>query len=404
MASAMVPIRHEDSGKPRNTRTRGCSAPLPIPTDAWTDIEVDFIVNLPTSADGYTRIAMCIDRHSKEVILWATKDDLTAVRFAQEFTDNVVRRQGLPRLLRTDCDPVFISKVWAHVAQQLKIQHKLAAPYRHEQIGQAERANRHIEQVLRALCNGDEEWARRLAVAELTINTTPTSTIGLAPFEIVHGWLPRIKDSDDIAMPTDGEDLSLHMRRVQEYVTQQLIEAGDRSIRDDGRDFTPQVGDRVYLSTDNLSNRLVGSEDSRLRDRFIGPFIVLKREATGVHIEVPYDWHIRQPIAIHRLRPCRDRSLPPVSVEYDEAGELQVVHEVEDVVGHTATGRGRRACAREFCVRWKGYGTEYDTMIPDLELAKTAPQLLLRYITTENLRVSRATLRELETYTPPEEM
>ena len=194
------------------------------------------------------------------------------------------------------------------------------------------------------------------------------------------------------------------MRRVQEYVTQQLIEAGDRSIRDDGRDFTPQVGDRVYLSTDNLSNRLDGSEDSRLRDRFIGPFIVLKREATGVHIEVPYDWHIRQPIAIHRLRPCRDRSLPPVSVEYDETGELQVVHEVEDVVGHTSTGRGRRACAREFCVRWKGYGTEYDTMIPDLELAKTAPQLLLRYITTENLRVSRATLRELETYTPPEEM
>ena len=114
-------------------------------------------------------------------------------------------------------------------------------------------------------------------------------------------------------MPTDGEDLSSHMRRVQEYVTQQLIEAGDRSIRDDGRDFTPQVGDRVYLSTDNLSNRLDGSEDSRLRDRFIGPFIVLKREATGVHIEVPYDWHIRQPIAIHRLRPCRDRSLPPVS-------------------------------------------------------------------------------------------
>ena len=93
----------------------------------------------------------------------------------------------MPRLLRTDCDPVFISEVWAHVAQQLKIQHKLAAPYRHEQIGQAERANRHIEQVLRALCNGDEEWARRLAVAELTINTTPTRTIGLAPFEIVHG-------------------------------------------------------------------------------------------------------------------------------------------------------------------------------------------------------------------------
>ena len=93
-----------------------------------------------------------------------------------------------------------------------------------------------------------------------------------------------------------------------------------------------------------------------------------------------------------------------MTVECDEDGELRVVHEVEDVVGHTATGRGRRACARTFRVRWKGYGTEYDTMIPDLELAKSAPQLLLRYITSENLRVTRATLRELQTHGAPGEM
>ena len=57
--------------------------PLPIPTECWKSVSLDFIFGLPEDAQGNTGILVFVDRFSKMVHLTAVPSNITAERSAE---------------------------------------------------------------------------------------------------------------------------------------------------------------------------------------------------------------------------------------------------------------------------------------------------------------------------------
>ena len=95
----------------------------------------------------------------------------------------------------------------------------------------------------------------------------------------------------------------------------------------------------------------------------MGPYVVvgLDDNTEAVHVELPLRWQVQQPISLDRLKPCFLAGLPPVQVEVDpDTGTKYVVAEVERIVGHTCSGRGRNRVVATLTVRFAGYEADFD--------------------------------------------
>lgn len=97
------------AAKHENVAPPGLLQPLPIPSEVWTDISMDFITGLPKSA-GKDVIFVVVDRLSKYSNFMAISHPYTAASLAQTYLDNVLKLHGWPRSIVCDRDPVFISK------------------------------------------------------------------------------------------------------------------------------------------------------------------------------------------------------------------------------------------------------------------------------------------------------
>jgi len=84
---------------------------LPIPSQVWEDISLDFVSGLPPSR-GYTFILVVVDRFSKGIHLGALPSHYISYKVAELFVSIVCKLHGLPRSIVSDRDPLFISHFW----------------------------------------------------------------------------------------------------------------------------------------------------------------------------------------------------------------------------------------------------------------------------------------------------
>lgn len=390
--------------KPRNWRKAGPALPLPVATRAWRNIQVDFIPQLPASTPrggegAMTRIATIIDRHSKMVVLIATTDDITTDDFAALFIDHVWKRFGLPDEVHSDSDPLFVARAWARTLDILEVYRKLGAPYNHQATGQVERANQSVEAILRAYVDSDQEWATRLPTVEFTMNSTPHAAIGISPFEMAMGWVPRFGTEAEITVEqaaTPAGQQKEQRERIRQFVVGKLTEQQAR-IANVGpeRPFEIEVGQWVYLSTENLKCPQL-AKDKRLRQRWIGPYVVLEKMGSRTFgLDIPRHWKIVNRFDIDRLKPCLDDSLPDMEVEVDEDGTVQVIYEVEGIISHRLRGRGNKRVMDTGVIRWKGYDSEFDEE-HDMEwLVQQIPHVLNDYVRQNKVKIDESTRKKL---------
>ena len=89
----------------------GLLQPVPIPTQVWDDVSMDFITGLPQSR-GYTTIMVVVDRLSKYAHFAPLPARFDALKVAHLFINTVVRHHGFPKSLVSDRDSVFLNQVW----------------------------------------------------------------------------------------------------------------------------------------------------------------------------------------------------------------------------------------------------------------------------------------------------
>ena len=127
----------------------GLLCPLPVPSQPWYDLSLDFITSLPAYR-GNTVILVVVDRFSKGIHLGMLPPSHSALTVAKLFLDIVVKIHGMPRSLVSDRDPLFVSQLWQELFKANGTQLRMSSAYHPQSDGQTEVMNRVVEQYLHA--------------------------------------------------------------------------------------------------------------------------------------------------------------------------------------------------------------------------------------------------------------
>lgn len=139
--------------KPPNQKPYGLLNPLPVASQPWEAIGIDFVGPLPLSKDRdgeYDSVTVIIDLLSRMVHLVPSRTNYTTKDVAELVFAEVYKHHGLPRAIISDRDVLFTSNFWTRLNKLIGVQLKLSSTYHPETDGATERANCTNTQMLRA--------------------------------------------------------------------------------------------------------------------------------------------------------------------------------------------------------------------------------------------------------------
>ena len=374
--------------KPSHQRPMGLLQPLPIPDRRWQQVTMDLITQLPESRSGHDAVFVVVDKLTKMVHYIPTKTTADAPELARLFMKDVVKHHGVPESIVSDRDTRFTSLFWKSLWEQLGTKLHMSTAYHPQSDGQTERANRVLEEALRAYVSPlHDDWDNHLPVLEFANNSTISASSGKTPFELNYGETPRmpvdliINDTNVasveqllVSMKSDIEQSKFNLRKAQ-LRQQRYANAGRRDV-----EF--KVGDKVWLSTSNL-NKSIKDQTDKLREKFTGPYNVVARVGNVAYrLELPEQlirrrihpvFHVSQlkPFIVSEQFTDRNPPRPPADSVNEQGDELW---EVDRVINKRVRGRNV-----QYLVLWKGYPDHEATWEPAGKLRADAPKAVADY-------------------------
>ena len=352
------------SKKPWRERKWGLLKPLPIPERIWRDISMDFITGLPPS-DGCTDCMVITDRLGKGVIFEAlpnTETETVAKRFIYCF----YRYHGLPEAITSDRGRQFVGHLWRRICQLARINQRLSSSYHPETDGGTERMNQTLEEYLRLFCSyAQNDWAPRLPSAELAINNRDTTSTGVSPFFLSHGYHmdPFAFETEELRSTGNspiqiGESILCKLREARNWAQAAMATAQQQQEEFANRHRQPavsfHVGDKVWL---NLKNIKTNRPSKKLDDKNAKFTVIEVIDSHAYRLNTPPG--IDNVFHVSLLRPAGmdplpsqviTESQPPAIVTED--GEEE--YEVEKIL-QTRTRKIGRGFRKEVLVKWTGY-------------------------------------------------
>jgi hypothetical protein len=351
----------------------GLLQPMPIPQNCWESISMDFITQLPLTKNGNDAIIVFVDMLSKMVHLVPTQTNATAPDVAKAFFDSVFRLHGLPKVIVSDRDAKFTSKFWQSLFAHLGTRLAMSTAFHPQTDGQTERANRTLEDMLRAYIAYDQrDWDEHLTAAEFACNSAPNASTGLSPFMMNSGREPNTPAS--ILEPPNSnvhstEVFLTKMQNLTKRASDALALAKARQERYANRSRRAlqfEVGDMVLLSANHLRLASMAARPSKkLQPRFVGPYRIAQIVSpVAYRLELPPSLRVHPVFHVSLLRayvkpdsiPYRESpDPPPPAISINDHEEF----EVEQIVDKRL--HRRRV---EYLVRWVGYPEHEATWEP----------------------------------------
>ena len=223
--------------------------PLPIPTDCWKSVSMDYVFGLPPDLRNRTGILVIVDRFSKMVHLTPVPANVDAEQSARIFIDTVFRLHGMPESIVSDRDPRFTSRLWQEIFSLVGTKLKMSTADHPETDGQTERVNRVVEDILRSYAHSFTHWSDFLPLAEFAVNNAVHASTGHTPFYINglrHPRIPAILSGDvshlsgggthhvpiHVESTSSAKKLPLHSKAKVHQPKPMLSEKKEETIRD----------------------------------------------------------------------------------------------------------------------------------------------------------------------------
>ena len=277
----------------------GLYLPLPVPTQPWSDISMDFVLGLPRTQRGNNSIFVVVDRFSKMAHFIPCKKTTDAVQVAGLFFREVYRLHGLPVSIVSDRDSRFISHFWRSLWKLFKTSLNMSSACHPQTDGQTEVVNRSLGNMLRCLVGDNlKSWDSILCQAEFAHNHAHNRSLGFSPFKVVYGFVPR-GPLALTSLPQVGEFHGRALDLVEELahvhtVAHDNLEAPSLKYKQAAdrrrRELHLQVGDYVWAVL--TKDRFPAGQYNKLKPRKIGLVEVLEKIN-------PNAYRLRLPSHIH---------------------------------------------------------------------------------------------------------
>ena len=363
------------------TKKQGLLKPLPVPDRIWQEISVDYMVDLPES-DGCENLLVITDRLGKGTILIPVPEGkFDALGFAELFVERYVSQHWLPRGIVSDRGVQWVNGFWKEVCRLLGIERRLSTAYHPETDGATERRNQEVQAYLRAfIAYNQKDWRKWLPMAQIAIDGKPSTTTGISPFFMTHGYDVRAIETsagydNERSNPSPrerGEAMVAKMKEAYEWAQAAMAAAQQtqQEYANRGREAptTYKVGDKVWLHLKNFTTDRPCKKLDWLHAKYTVTKVLDNKHV--YELDVPrgvykrFHTSLLRPAAVDPLpSQTRDDPQPPALIIDDEEEWL-----VEEIMcaRWTKRGRGRRRMA---LVKWRGFSQP--TWEPVSELKET---------------------------------
>lgn len=350
-------------------------------------LTADFIGPL-SKCDGFDSVMVVTDKWSRRVWYLPTKITATAEEIAQLFFDNVVRHQGLPRVLVTDRDVKFTSRFWRALWKQLGTGLAFSSSYHPQTNGATEKANSTFLSALRTtLTDHKERWTRIVIALEIAFNSTPHSATGFSPFELDIGMeielpLSHLNENNSSEQTTYSDFLSnLHRTAILAHEAMTNTAEKMKLAADKHRAEAPhyKTGDRVWLKSKML--RVDKKAKHKLEPIYSGPFTVVDTLGRNtVILDLPPHSKCHRTINVENVKPFF--SPPPEELNRDqqtvEEHPVPQAQEEHSNYNIPSQGRATRATAARAWDLGETHELVDQPMKYDIERSRSQRRSLLR--------------------------
>jgi hypothetical protein len=151
-------------------------------------LNIDTIGPLPVSHDGYEHILVVVDCFTRFVELYPVRT--TEGKEAARNLAVHAGRYGTPAQIQSDGGTQFVNDTVQALCDLLGTQKITTVAYSKEENALVERSNKEVMRHLRAFIYDNkilEDWVESLPMVQRIINSTPHSSIGVAPAQLLFG-------------------------------------------------------------------------------------------------------------------------------------------------------------------------------------------------------------------------
>ena len=277
------------------------------PEIVWEKCALDIVGPLSQTLDGNRYVLTFQDELSKYTLAVPIKQQ-DAMTVAKAFVEEIVLKFGIPQSVLTDQGTNFMSEVFTNVCKLLKIKKITGMAYRPQSNGSLERTHRVLVEYLRCFILEDQSnWDKWLPYASFVFNTTPHTSTGFTPHELLFRRKPNIpgvlqRELPDTQYTYDNYVKELQSRLQSSYQTarsnleshkERSKEYYDRSVN------TPLfvMGDKVLLPDERVRR----CRSAKLSPPWIGPYQIVDIDDVNVTLKLPRNRTLK--VHADRLKP-----------------------------------------------------------------------------------------------------
>ena len=386
--------------KPRRHAPVGLLRPIPIPTQPFEVISMDFIPELPIS-EGFDNVLVVVDKLTKYGMFIPCHTTINEKETAKLIFKHVICEYGIPRQIISDRDVRWRGDFWKETCRLLGTERALTTAYHPQADGQTEVLNQGLEIALRAYVGPTrDDWVAHLPALALSYNTSPHSSTGFQPAFLLRGYMPATSSTfltDPGPDPRAADRLeSLHPEATNLVAELQaarseardaliLAQAHQQRAYNQGRLIKEfEVGDKVVLNVDSLELlRAVKGRGRKLLMKYEGPFeIIRKLSPVSYQVRLPASYGMHPILNIAHLEryeesPREFGERPKKSLEREDFDLLEEF-EVEKIIDQS-TRRGRNGKRIPiFKTRFVGYDPDDTEWLTQSQL-RNAPEKMAEW-------------------------
>jgi hypothetical protein len=163
---------------------------------SWTNIIMNFVIDLSKSKNEFNVILMIINRLTKMhhyISCVAEKNETTAEKTTRSWISYVWKLHELSNIIISDRNSQFVSLIWKTVCKILKINAKLSIAFHSETDEQSEIVNQEMKRYFRSYCNyQQDDWSEWLFMTEFAFNVVISISTELFAFIINYEFESRM--------------------------------------------------------------------------------------------------------------------------------------------------------------------------------------------------------------------